>query len=198
MTMTDLEPAARRMANLVRGVSDEQLGDPTPCSETTVGDLLDHISGLTLAFTDAARKAHPEGGSRAPSADASVLGPDWRTRIPNDLDILVQAWRDPAAWTGDTRAGGVELPGEVAGLVALNELVVHSWDVSRATGLAYDCDRPSLEGAHGFLTQFSGPGHEAEREGGFGPVVAVPDDASLLDRVIGLSGRNPGWSPNNG
>jgi hypothetical protein len=29
----------------------------------------------------------------------------------------------------------------------------------------------------------------------FGPVVPVPDDAPLLDRVIGLSGRDPGWKP---
>ncbi len=37
-----------------------------------------------------------------------------------------------------TKAGGVDLPGEVAGLVALDELVVHGWDVARATGQAYD------------------------------------------------------------
>lgn len=30
-------------------------------------------------------------------------------------------------------------------------------------------------------------------EGLFGPVVDVPADAPLLDRVIGLSGRNPSW-----
>jgi hypothetical protein len=33
------------------------------------------------------------------------------------------------------------------------------------------------------------------RDGLFGPVVEVPDDAPLLDRVIGLTGRDPAWSP---
>lgn len=29
----------------------------------------------------------------------------------------------------------------------------------------------------------------------FGPPVPVPGDASLLDRVIALSGRRPDWQP---
>ena len=31
-----------------------------------------------------------------------------------------------------TRAGGVELPAEVMGNVALAEVVIHGWDVARA------------------------------------------------------------------
>jgi uncharacterized protein (TIGR03086 family) len=93
-----------------------------------------------------------------------------------------------------TQAGGVELPGEVAGLVALDELVVHGWDIARASGQTYHCDRALLEAVHGFVAQFSGPGQEAAREGLFGPVVEVPEEAPLLDRVIGLTGRDPAWS----
>jgi uncharacterized protein (TIGR03086 family) len=109
------------------------------------------------------------------------------------LDELAEAWRDPAAWTGETRAGGVTLPGAVAGAVAADELVVHGWDLARATGQEYEPDEVALRAAYGFLVAAaanSGPG-----EGVFGPVVPVPDDAPLLDRVIGLSGRDPGWKP---
>jgi uncharacterized protein (TIGR03086 family) len=182
MKMLELDPAALRMGDLIRGIRDDQLRGPTPCPEYTLGDLVDHIGGGEL-------------GNRGPSADGSRLTDDWRTRIPRDLRSLAEAWHDPAAWTGMTRAGGVDLPGEVAGLVALDELVIHGWDVARAAAQPYECDRPSLEAVHGFVSQFSAPGQEASREGLFGPVVDVPDSEPLLDRVIGLSGRDPGWSP---
>ena len=94
-----------------------------------------------------------------------------------------------------TEAGGIQLPGEVAGVVALDELVIHGWDVVRASGQAYDCDPQLLKAVHGFVAQFSGSGEEAQREGLFGPVVEVAEDAPLLDRVLGLSGRDPSWSP---
>jgi uncharacterized protein (TIGR03086 family) len=195
MTPVDLEPAARGMGDLVSNVPDDLLDAPTPCPGYTLGDLVDHIGGAALAFTGAAAKDLGDATSQGPSGDASRLGDDWRTRIPRDLAALADAWRDPDAWTGMTKAGGVDLPGEVAGLVALDEIVVHGWDVARATGQPYDCDTPSLEAVNAFVSQFSEPGMEEARAGLFGPVVEVPDDAPLLDRVIGLTGRDPAWSP---
>jgi uncharacterized protein (TIGR03086 family) len=195
MSIVDLGPATRRMADLIRRIPDGLLDGPTPCPAYTLGDLLDHVGGLTLAFTAAATKATGDAGSQGPSGDGSRLGDAWRARIPRDLATLAEAWRDPAAWSGTTRAGGVELPGEAAGVVALDELVIHGWDVARASGQGFDCDRQSLEVVHRFVAQFSGPGQEAGREGLFGPVVPVPDDAPLLDLVVGLSGRDPAWSP---
>jgi uncharacterized protein (TIGR03086 family) len=195
MTPVDLEPAARRMADLVGGVPDELLDAPTPCPAYTLGDLVEHVGGAASAFTGAALKDTGDATSQGPSGDASRLSDDWRARIPRDLAALADAWRDPDAWTGMTKAGGVDLPGEVAGLVALDELVIHGWDVARATGRAYEVDAGSLEAVHGFVAQFSEPGMEETRAGLFGPVVEVPADAPLLDRVVGLTGRDPGWSP---
>jgi uncharacterized protein (TIGR03086 family) len=191
----DLTPAAQRLADLVSGIPDDLLDAPTPCPAYTLGDLVDHIGGAAVAFTGAAVKNSGDVTAQGPSGDASRLTDDWRTRIRRDLNGLAEAWRDPAAWTGMTRAGGIELPGEVAGLVALDELVVHGWDVARSTGQAYEPDPPELEAVQGFVAQFSEPGLEAERAGLFGPVVDVPADAPLLDRVIGLTGRDPAWSP---
>jgi uncharacterized protein (TIGR03086 family) len=191
----DLEPAAKRMAALVRGVAPARLGDPTPCPGYMLGDLVDHIGGLTVAFAAVARKDLDDPRIQGAPGDASRLGDDWQSRIPRDLDALVAAWRDPSAWTGMTRAGGLDLPGEVAGVVVLDELVVHGWDLARASGQDYECDDESLAAVHGFVQQFSGPGTEGTRAGLFGPEVSVPEGATLLDRVIGMTGRDPAWAP---
>ena len=57
--------------------------------------------------------------STPPAPVDDPLPPDWRDLVPARLAELAEAWQQPDAWTGMTRAGGVDLPGEVAGLVAL-------------------------------------------------------------------------------
>jgi uncharacterized protein (TIGR03086 family) len=195
MDHPDLVPATTQLAELVANVSDDQLAAPTPCPDYTLGDLLDHVGGLALAFTAAATKEPLAGGAQGGSGDAARLGDDWRTRIPEALRALGEAWRDPAAWTGTTMAGPVEVPGDVAALIAFDEVVVHAWDVARASGQPFEPDAPALEVVHGFVAQFCGPGQEAARDGLFGPEVPVPADAPLLDRVVGMAGRDPAWAP---
>jgi uncharacterized protein (TIGR03086 family) len=184
----DLEPAARRLANLVTAVPADALDRPTPCEQYAVGDLLDHIAGFAVAFTAAARKT-PLGG--AGSGDAQRLPPDWRERIPRLLITAGEAWRDPGAWTGMTAAGGVDLPGDVAGAVALDELVLHGWDLAKATDQPAGYDGPGLEAVYETVSHF----RAADVDGLFGPAVQIPDDAPLLDRILGLAGRDPAWAP---
>jgi uncharacterized protein (TIGR03086 family) len=191
--MIDLGPATTRMASLLASTSDAQLDRPTPNPEMTLGDLVDHVSGLTTGFTAVARKAGNRDGRDGPPPrpSAANLGDDWRERIARDLDSLAEAWRDPAAWEGMTAAAGVDLPGEVAGVVALDELVVHGWDIAVSSGQSYEPSEAEIAAATSFVTSF-----EAPRDGNlFGPVVPVPDDATPLDKLLGLTGRDPSWRP---
>jgi uncharacterized protein (TIGR03086 family) len=193
----DLAPAAAVVAELVRGVSDEDLDRPTPCPGTSVAAMLDHLAGLTQAFTAAARPEPVPGGDRPPSADASRLDPEFRESITASLTELGAAWQHPGAWTGMTRVGGVDLPRQVAGLVALDEVVVHGWDLAVATGQPYDPPAEGVEGALGFVGPAAAE-NPAGTPGLFGPRVAVPDDAPILDRLLGLTGRDPHWRPGDG
>ena len=194
MEPIDLAPAVRRMTDLITAVPDDQLTAPTPCTEATLGDLIDHVSTFSRAFAAAATKKTDDFGGRPSKADAANLGPDWRTRIPQQLAGLADAWSDPSAWSGMTKAGGLDLPGEVAGVIALDELVVHGWDIARASSQPYDCEPELVEAAIGFVKPIA-EGGQPPREGLFKAPVAVPDDAPPLDRLIGLTGRDPAWSP---
>ncbi|WP_330172832.1 TIGR03086 family metal-binding protein [Streptomyces sp. NBC_01498] len=192
----DHAPACAALARLLDGVEDRHLAGPTPCPDYTVRDLLAHLTGLTLAFRDAGRKALGPTTDTPPTNDLPTLEDDWRTVLPERLNGLVEAWRAADAWEGFTRAGGVDLPGEVAGIVALNEVLVHGWDLARSTGQAYEIDSASLEATFSFLEPAAASAEAGDGpEGLFGPPVRLPADAPLLDRVIGLSGRRPDWRP---
>jgi uncharacterized protein (TIGR03086 family) len=182
----DLQPAAQELARIVAGVRDDHLDGPTPCEEMTVGDLLAHVTGLTAAFRVAAEK-----GSADDIGEIDVAR--WRELVPRHLDALVEAWRDPAAWQGRTEAGGVPLSGVEAGAVALDEIVLHGWDLARATGQTFSCDPVSTEVVLGFTSEVAAA--EERPEGLFGEPVEVPADAPALDRALGFSGRDPGWRP---
>jgi uncharacterized protein (TIGR03086 family) len=186
--MIDLTSACQRTADVLAGVTDEQLALPTPCEKLRLDELVAHVGMLASAFTAAGGK---EFGpmTDTPPVDGAQVDADWRTSYPLRLAGLAEAWRDPGAWQGMTRAGGIDLPGEVAGSVALAEVVIHGWDVAAATGQHYDCDPATAQACLAHLAQFDAEG----TEGMFGPAVPIADDAQDLDRIIALSGRDPAW-----
>ncbi|MDI3421432.1 TIGR03086 family metal-binding protein [Streptomyces luteolus] len=188
--MPDLTPQARVVARLAEQVDDSRLGDPTPCPEYAVRNLLGHLTQLAVAFRDAARKDFGPTTDTDPGSGVPDIGEDWRAELRGALSELGEAWRDPSAWEGETRAGGVTLPAEVMGLVAVDELVVHGWDLARATGQDYAPDPECLAVTYGFLDQSRAPEDRGEI---FGPVLEVPAGAPLLDQVVGLAGRRPDW-----
>jgi uncharacterized protein (TIGR03086 family) len=105
--------------------------------------------------------------------DAARLGDDWRTRIPPQLATMADAWRDPEAWNGMTVIGGGDTPAEVTGLIGLDELIVHGWDIARATGQPLECDNDSLDACRNVLLMFAVPGKVVEPGAPFGTVVDV-------------------------
>lgn len=182
----DLKPAAEQVAAIASRIRDDQLDDPTPTPDWPVGALLDHVLGLASAFTDGARKVPrtdtPEPAARPPAG--------WRDELNLRLDGLVEAWRDPAAWAGEATVGGVTLPAELTAAVVTDELIVHGWDLAVATGQPYEPDPELVAAATTFAEQFAG------MEGGpFGPPLPAPPDATPLQRLLTLTGRDPAWTP---
>ncbi|GAA2324744.1 TIGR03086 family metal-binding protein [Streptomyces caniferus] len=188
----DFAAQARLVSQLAARTADEQLDAPTPCETYAVRHLLGHLVGLAAAFQHTARKDLGPMTSGAPDAAVPDVEPGWRAELDQNLRGMAEAWHEPAAWEGETQAGGVTLPAAVAGRFALNELVLHGWDLARATGQEYTPDAAALGVSYALLAPLAeGP----DRLPVFGPPVAVAADAPLLDQVVALSGRRPEWAP---
>ena len=188
--MIDISDATDRMISLLASVSEDQFDRLTPCPDARLGDLVDHVGSFAKGFTAVAEKTSGES-DRPTRPSAANLEPGWRDRVTHDLRMCAEAWKQTEAWEGMSYVGGLELPGEVAGLVVLDELVVHGWDIAVSTGQTYEPSRRDVEATSTFVESFDAP-----RDGKlFGPVVPVPDSAAPLDRLLGLTGRDPSWQP---
>ena len=186
--MFDLEHAATLLGQVVAGIDDDQLSARTPTA-MTVGEMVQHVLGFTEGFRQGATK-ESVGASVPPSQAApQTLPQDWRSRVPAQSKALAAAWREPAAWEGETEVGGATAPAPQMARFALDELIVHGWDLARATGQGFAPAEQDLV----ILLEMLGDTPPEGVPGLFGPRVPVPPDAALLDRVIGLTGRDPAW-----
>ncbi|MFK0282659.1 TIGR03086 family metal-binding protein [Streptomyces sp. NPDC090499] len=184
-----LTAAAAPTVGVVRQVGADQLSAPTPCSDWTVRQLVNHQLSGALALGSVARK---EQVPPPAESTADLIGDDWAARLEEEIDRLVAAWSEPSAWEGTVSLGGNERPAAVVGGVVLTELVLHGWDLARATGLDAEWSDDVLEFVRGDLAKRIEQGRQHRM---FGPEVALPAGASDLDKLLGLSGRDPNWTP---
>lgn len=180
--LADLEP-------VVGGVTGEQLQDPTPCTELKVGQLRTHILGWLTTF--AAGYADPGGQAPLDRVEGYAVPADPASDVRSASAAMAAALREGAAGR-PMRLGGSAMPGDMALSMILWEYQVHGWDLARATGQPWSppaaAAEESLEFAPGMLT----PDYQGEGKA-FAPRVPVPATAPALDRLLGLSGRDPGW-----
>ena len=188
--MIDMTTASARTAAVLGNVRDEQLGGPTPCTQLSVREVVAHVGQLAPAFGAAAAKDLGDLTDNPPGEGGYLLDERWRDDYPARLTAFAEAWQAAQAWQGMTRVGGVDLPGEVCGLVGLTEVVVHGWDLARATGQPYGIDTATAGAVLPHVAQFAA---EEPVEGLFGRAVPVGDDAGDFDRALALSGRDPAW-----
>jgi uncharacterized protein (TIGR03086 family) len=179
--MEDMMPLMTRAteltAELVSGVRQEQLGYPTPCAKFDVKGLINHLEWVAEMFGSL---------DKGPRVEQGPYAGDFPERARRTL----AAWSRPGAWEGTSPAMG--LPKTTLGHMWLVDMIVHGWDLSRATGQEYGPDPEAVSRALRFTDQMVEMGRQ---RGAFGPPVAVPDDAPPFDRLLGLIGRDPSWTP---
>jgi uncharacterized protein (TIGR03086 family) len=167
----------------VAAVRADQWDNPSPCAKWTARGVVDHIIDM----------------------HGVMLG----VAIPRSDDVLAdfrEARRQVEEALGSERAKAeVSTPGgpmtveDHIDQVVSDDLVLHGWDLARATG--QDETIPAADVERLWATAQSVPPDLMERfrtPGAFGPgievygaEVPVPDDAPLQDRLLGYVGRDP-------
>jgi uncharacterized protein (TIGR03086 family) len=153
----------------------EDLGGTTPCDDWSMRDLLNHMLDTQRYFIGAAR-----------GEDVSPPGPT----APDVLSDKPSADFERAS--GEVLAtygqeGVIEKTGPALG-IAFADMLLHGWDVARATG--QDATMPdrlpeaAYDVIHGRFT-------DEQRKGVFKPEIPVSDDATGQDRLLAYTGRNP-------
>ncbi|MFF3321183.1 TIGR03086 family metal-binding protein [Streptomyces sp. NPDC002889] len=187
-TISDLlEAASERAVPVVRGITDDQLADPTPCADYDVRALIDHLLQVVINFQALAAKEHPDF-----AVDPHFVqdGGDWRARFAEETSALVTAWAAPGAEEGSP--GQMGLQARTVGTMILGDLTVHAWDLARATGQEFTPDPVVVAEIAPTLAELA----PKAREGGvFDEPVPLPEDeeTSAFDRVLALTGRDPHW-----
>jgi uncharacterized protein (TIGR03086 family) len=178
------------LAPVVGAITAEQLSHPTPCTELDVAQLRDHVLGWLDTF--AAGFADPGGQAPRAGLDGYQAPADPAAGVQAAAATLDAAIRAGAAQR-QLRLGEAAMPGDMALSMILWEYQVHGWDLARATGQSWSPPAAAAEESLIFAPNMLTPDYQGDGKP-FAPRVPVPADAPPLDRLLGLSGRDPGWS----
>jgi uncharacterized protein (TIGR03086 family) len=170
--------ATDRAVAVVEAVGHDQLGWPTPCSEWTVQHLIDHLVG-GADYLLAAATGVEAAGPGAP-------GTKYRTCV----DRVLTALELPGAMER-VCVSPLGFEWSVADAVAgtFMDVLIHTWDLARATGQGERLDTTLVEACTAmFLPEMPRRGREA---GIVGPEVVLGEGAPAQDRLLAAMGRTP-------
>ncbi|GAA1134391.1 TIGR03086 family metal-binding protein [Kribbella jejuensis] len=189
--MSHLSNAADAMAAVARNITDDQLVNKTPCTEYDVRALVNHLLFWGPSLAGAGRKENVPQPATTES-DVDLAAGDWRGRLLAVLDDIRSSWAPPSAWDGETSMGTPQLlPAPVMGDMIVGELAVHGWDLAVATGQRLELPADLLAYLH--VSMIAGV-EQGRAMGMYAPQVAVPADSPTMDRILGLTGRDPAWA----
>jgi uncharacterized protein (TIGR03086 family) len=172
----DDDPAVLRrgldqLAGLLDDVPGGALGDPTPCPQWSVQDLVDHIVAAPSRFARMARGEEVDW-SATPSA-----GREPAAQFRSHAEDLLRAVAD-----GGAQDGSIPVDWQCA------ELAVHTWDLATALGRSTgDLDAEVAERGLAFMRASL---TDDNRGPAFGPEQPSPEGADAYQRIAAFAGRS--------
>jgi uncharacterized protein (TIGR03086 family) len=182
--MTETSDRYRKLAAgftaRVEAVPDDRWSDPAPCEGWTARDVVRHVvdvQGIFLGY----------GGQEvgpSPSVDEDPAGA-WAVA----RDAVQSALDDPAVADGTFEGPmGKTTLAQMIDSICCSDLLLHGWDLARATGGDEGMDDAEAARVHQFL---AGLGDGMRSPGAFGPEVQAPPDADGRARLLAFAGRQP-------
>jgi uncharacterized protein (TIGR03086 family) len=175
-----LAVAADVTGEIIAAVRADQWTAPTPCAGWTVSDLTAHVTGGNHLFASALRGEPPQPAAAGPDQD-------WPQAYQASVPGLLSAFRAPGALEKQVTVPFGTVPGTVALHLRITELLVHGWDLARATGQQPTFPAGLAEQELAFSQRALGelpPGRSP-----FAPPQPAGDDAPAIDRLAACLGR---------
>lgn len=171
--------------HIVARVRPEHITSPTPCPDWDVRLLLNHIIGGNHMFAEIAAGGRVD----AKGEMQDHTRPDPGTNYMESAEAVLAAWSGPGAMDRECHLPFGDIPAPAAVSIHFVDIVVHGWDLARATGQDTSID-PDLAGAALAISRgLVSP--ELRKLGAFGPEVPVSVADPVHERLVAFTGRRP-------
>ena len=147
----------------------------TPCDEWNVRQLMNHMLEAQNFFVSTAQGLEVSRPSPNPP---ELLGDDPIADFERVRGAMLSTFSE---------AGVIEKTGPSLG-IAFTDLLVHGWDLARATGQEATMPTGLPEAAYGMI---HGRFTDEQRKGIFKPEIPVAESASAQDKLLAYTGRDP-------
>jgi uncharacterized protein (TIGR03086 family) len=173
---SQLDELGPLLADVVGGITPDQLDNPSPCADFTVRGVLEHMIGGATAFTAAFL------GVEAGEADtADVLG-----GFGPALTALAESIHSPGALDRTIQAPFGEVPGLTFARFVVLDGLVHGWDLATSTGQPYTPSDALVADVESFAAEALPPLRDGQT---FGEAVEAPASATPIERLVAFTGR---------
>jgi uncharacterized protein (TIGR03086 family) len=179
-SVEDLERACGAVGDVIAAVRPGQWTAPTPCTEWSVRDVVNHLVGMNLVFA-----ALLEGGPM-PERGADRLGDDPLGAYQASVAALQDAFGHPGVLERSYAGPLGNATGAERLQIRLYDLLVHGWDLGQAIGIAAQMPDDLAEQALAFARdQLS----TQPRTGRFAEPQPIDDTATAIERLAAFMGR---------
>jgi uncharacterized protein (TIGR03086 family) len=175
---------AARFTSCASAVPDDAWERPAPCEGWVARDVVRHLVEWLPGFFFTAWELD---APPVPSVEDDPVGAWAVVR-----DVFQRALDDPAvaARVRPSPAGERSLD-DAVGMFYLPDLLIHTWDLARATGIDEQLDADEVRGSLLGMEQMDPAMDAAMRDSGhYGPRVEVGPDADEQTRLLAFVGRD--------